>query len=80
MESLHDRSASLGLSELILDVMPSRTSVIDLYRTLGYLEYEPRHEKSSMVYMRRDVRQRGDEPARFPDPDPSRRKSRKATP
>jgi ribosomal protein S18 acetylase RimI-like enzyme len=41
MEHLHGRAADGGLRRLVLDVLVSRTQVIEFYRLLGYTDTEP---------------------------------------
>ena len=41
MHHAHSHAAQQGFGRLVLDVMPSRTHVIDFYRRLGYSEAEP---------------------------------------
>src|ERR1035438_993114 len=41
MEHLDRRAADGGIRRLVLDVLTSRTQVIDLYRQLGYTDTEP---------------------------------------
>lgn len=52
MEALHARASRIGIQRLVLDVLPTRTHVIELYRQLGYVETEPYAvEPVPMVYM-----------------------------
>ena len=53
----HRHAAQHGLRQLILDVLPSRTHVIDFYRRLGYTETDPYPTESpvAMVYLQRPV-------------------------
>jgi GNAT superfamily N-acetyltransferase len=52
MEALHARAARIGIRHLVLDVVPTRIHVIELYRQLGYVEAEPYTvEPVPMVYM-----------------------------
>lgn len=53
----HRHAAPHGLRQLILDVLPSRTHVIDFYRRLGYTETDPYPTESpvAMVYLQRPV-------------------------
>lgn len=52
-----DRAAALGYERLVLDVVPSRTGAIDLYRSLGCTEIEPYDEYPfPMVFLGREVR------------------------
>ena len=39
-----ERAAKLGYERIVLDVVPSRTGAIDLYRSLGFTEIEPYDE------------------------------------
>ena len=50
-------AAQHSLRQLILDVLPSRTHVIDFYRRLGYTETDPYPTESpvAMVYLQRPV-------------------------
>jgi ribosomal protein S18 acetylase RimI-like enzyme len=41
MQHAHHHAASHGFTRLVLDVMPTRTHVIDFYRRLGYTDIEP---------------------------------------
>jgi hypothetical protein len=45
------------MTRLILDVMPSRTGVIDFYRRLGYTRTEPFATESPipMIYLERSL-------------------------
>jgi GNAT superfamily N-acetyltransferase len=57
MAAIHSRAAELGFTTLLLDVMRSRTHVIEFYRRLGYTPAEPFPTTSPvpMVFMRRPV-------------------------
>lgn len=57
MARAHSHAATNGITELILDVMPSRTEVIGFYRRLGYADTEPFPAAAPvpMAYMRRTV-------------------------
>ena len=57
MSHAHDHAARHGMTRLILDVLPARTSVISFYRRLGYTETEPFETESPvpMIYMQRAV-------------------------
>jgi len=41
MEACLERAAGLGYERIVLDVVPSRTGAIHLYRSLGFEEIEP---------------------------------------
>jgi ribosomal protein S18 acetylase RimI-like enzyme len=41
MLHLHQHAKRHGISRLVLDVLPSRTQVIEFYRRLGYLPIDP---------------------------------------
>jgi hypothetical protein len=46
----------LGFTRLVLDVMRSRTHVIDFYRRLGYTDVDPPiGAPDFMIYMQRPV-------------------------
>lgn len=57
MAHAHAHAARHGITDLILDVMTSRTRAIALYRRLGYTDTEPFPTAAPMpmVYMRRAV-------------------------
>jgi GNAT superfamily N-acetyltransferase len=57
MARIHARAAERGFTTLILDVMRSRTQVIEFYRRLGYTPAEPFPTTSPvpMVFLRRPV-------------------------
>jgi putative acetyltransferase len=57
MAKVHARAAELGFTTLLLDVMRSRTQVIEFYRRLGYTSAEPFPTTSPvpMVFLRRTV-------------------------
>ena len=57
MARIHARAAELGFTTLLLDVMRSRTQVIEFYRRLGYSPAEPFPTTSPvpMVFLRRPV-------------------------
>ena len=57
MAAAHRHARNSGISELFLDVMPSRPHVVDFYRRLGYVETEPFTEEIiPMIYLRREVK------------------------
>jgi len=52
MDQLHRRATEGGIRRLVLDVLTSRTHVIDLYRQLGYTDAEPyTHEPVPVIFM-----------------------------
>lgn len=53
----HHHAAEHGLTRLVLDVLPARTTVISFYRNHGYTETEPfpTEAPGSMVHMQRFV-------------------------
>ncbi|MFC7482756.1 GNAT family N-acetyltransferase [Luedemannella flava] len=55
MEYAHRHAVDAGFSRLVLDVMSSRTRVIDFYRRLGYVDAEPTPDavRYSMVSLTR---------------------------
>jgi ribosomal protein S18 acetylase RimI-like enzyme len=55
MEEAHRHAAESGFDRLVLDVMASRTRVIDFYRRLGYTDAEPTPQAArySMVCLQR---------------------------
>jgi ribosomal protein S18 acetylase RimI-like enzyme len=57
MSHAHHRAAQHGITRLILDVLPARTAVIGLYRSLGYTETGPHPTESPvlMIYMERPI-------------------------
>lgn len=57
MGHAHDHAARRGITRLILDVLPTRTNVIDFYRRLGYTDAEPYATSPSvpMIYMQRSM-------------------------
>jgi ribosomal protein S18 acetylase RimI-like enzyme len=56
MQHAHHHAAHHGFTRLVLDVMPTRTSVIDFYRRLGYTDPEPPIEAPDpMIYMQRSA-------------------------
>jgi ribosomal protein S18 acetylase RimI-like enzyme len=57
MAGIHSRAAESGFTTLLLDVMRSRTHVIEFYRRLGYTPTEPFPTTSPvpMVFLRRPV-------------------------
>lgn len=57
MQHAHRHAAHHGFDRLVLDVMPTRTRVIDFYRRLGYTDAEPYPTEAPdpMVYMQRSV-------------------------
>ena len=56
MAGVHERAADQGMAKLVLDVLPSRTRVIDFYRDLGYTDASPpAGETFPMVYLERNV-------------------------
>jgi putative acetyltransferase len=51
-----ERAAALGYERVVLDVVPSRTGAIDLYRSLGFTEIEPYDEYPfPMVFLGRSL-------------------------
>jgi ribosomal protein S18 acetylase RimI-like enzyme len=51
-----DHAAELGYRRVVLDVVPSRTGAIALYRSLGFTEIEPYDEYPfPMVFLGRDL-------------------------
>ena len=51
-----DRAAGLGYERVVLDVVPSRTRAIALYRSLGFTEIEPYAEfPFPLVFLGRSV-------------------------
>ncbi|MEQ4210131.1 GNAT family N-acetyltransferase [Actinopolymorpha sp. B9G3] len=57
MGHVHELAAQRGFDRLVLDVMPTRSQVIDFYRRLGYTETEPFATESPdpMIYMETQV-------------------------
>jgi ribosomal protein S18 acetylase RimI-like enzyme len=56
MAHAHDHAARHGMTTLILDVLPARTTVISFYRRLGYTRTEPYATAPvPMICMRRPV-------------------------
>lgn len=56
MERLHERAAERGMRRIVLDVLPSRTQVIEFYRRLGYADLAPPPDETfPMVYLQRNV-------------------------
>lgn len=57
MSHAHDHAARHGLTRLVLDVLPTRTAVVDFYRRLGYTEAAPFETESPvpMIYLERPV-------------------------
>jgi len=57
VEHAHRHAANNGFQRLVLDVMPSRTLVVEFYRRLGYTETEPMAPRApgSMIRMQRPV-------------------------
>lgn len=57
MRYAHHHAAQHGMTRLILDVLPARTTVISFYRRLGYTETEPFATGSPvpMTYMERPI-------------------------
>lgn len=55
MHHAHRHAADHGFIRLVLDVMPTRTNVIDFYRRLGYTDAEPYPTEAPdpMIYMQR---------------------------
>ncbi len=55
MNRAHQHAAQHQITRLILDVLPTRTNVIGLYRRLGYTDAEPYPTESPvpMIYMHR---------------------------
>jgi ribosomal protein S18 acetylase RimI-like enzyme len=57
MSHAHHHAAQHGMTRLVLDVLPTRISVISFYRRLGYTETEPFATESPvpMTYMERPI-------------------------
>jgi ribosomal protein S18 acetylase RimI-like enzyme len=57
MSHAHHHAARHGITRLILDVLPARTTVISFYRRLGYTETGPHATESPvpMIYMQRPI-------------------------
>lgn len=56
MERLHERVGERGMWRIVLDVLPSRTRVINFYRRLGYVDLAPPPDETfPMVYLQRNV-------------------------
>jgi putative acetyltransferase len=57
MNHAHHHAARHGITRLILDVLPARTTVISFYRRLGYTETGPHATESPvpMIYMQRPI-------------------------
>jgi GNAT superfamily N-acetyltransferase len=57
MQHAHHHAAHHGFNRLVLDIMPTRTHVIEFYRRLGYTDAEPypTEAPNPMVYMQRPV-------------------------
>jgi hypothetical protein len=56
MAGVHERADDRGMVRLVLDVLPSRTQVIDFYRGLGYTETSPAaDEPFPLVCLERNV-------------------------
>ena len=56
MTSAHEHAARVGFARTVLDVMPSRTAVIDFYRRLGYTDTAPYTDwPLPMVYLERTL-------------------------
>jgi hypothetical protein len=57
MSHAHHHAAQHGITRLILDVLPARTTVISFYRHLGYTQTEPNATGSPvpMIYMQRPI-------------------------
>nr|BFE57988.1 N-acetyltransferase [Dactylosporangium thailandense] len=55
MHHAHRHAADHGFARLVLDVMPTRTDVIDFYRRLGYTDAEPYPAEAPdpMIYLQR---------------------------
>jgi GNAT superfamily N-acetyltransferase len=55
MHHAHRHAAQHGFTRLVVDVMPTRTHVVDFHRQLGYTEAEPYPAESPdpMIYMER---------------------------
>ncbi len=55
MHHAHRHAADHGFDRLVLDVMPTRTQVIDFYRRLGYTNAEsyPAEASDPMIYLQR---------------------------
>jgi ribosomal protein S18 acetylase RimI-like enzyme len=59
MRYAHSHATRHGFTRLVLDVMPTRSQVIDFYRRLGYTEAEPYLAEGPwpMIYMERPINQ-----------------------
>jgi ribosomal protein S18 acetylase RimI-like enzyme len=56
MHHAHQHAAAQGFTRVVLDVMPTRTHVIEFYRRLGYTETQPYTTSSyPMIYMQRPI-------------------------
>jgi ribosomal protein S18 acetylase RimI-like enzyme len=57
MDQAHHHAASHGFTCLVLDVIPTRTQVIDFYRRLGYIDAQPYSAESTdpMIWLQRPV-------------------------
>jgi ribosomal protein S18 acetylase RimI-like enzyme len=57
MSRAHHHAAQHQITRLILDVLPTRTSVIGFYRRLGYTDAEPYPTESPvpLIYMQRVI-------------------------
>ncbi|MER7009097.1 GNAT family N-acetyltransferase [Dactylosporangium sp. NPDC000555] len=55
MHHAHRHAAGYGFAHLVLDVIPTRTHVIDFYRRLGYTDGEPYSAEAPdpMIYLQR---------------------------
>lgn len=59
MNHAHQHAARHHFTRVVLDVLPTRTSVISFYRRLGYTDVEPYNAESPipMIYMQRPITQ-----------------------
>lgn len=57
MDHAHRHAAAQHFTRVVLDVLPTRTSVIGFYRRLGYTDTQPHDTESPppMVYMQRPI-------------------------
>lgn len=57
IDHAHSHAIRHAFRRLVLDVVPSRTNAIELYRSRGYTETEPYYSEPPipMIYMQRPV-------------------------